>query len=405
MFTPFHGHLDRKTQNVAAKSFGSGRRRTRRRRPDLEALENRNLLSFIGSEQLVSTRSHDNTSSDNASSSNGTSVAVWVNTFNSADHDIWAQRFDQYGRLTGTPIQVDFLASDNSFDPHVSMDGFGRFVVTWENHNSNGTENIMMRYFSASGSPITGIIQVSNLGSTDFNPDVAASNGSFVISWTHRLSATDFDIDAERFVISSAGVPVGRGIFGVNTDTNVEDHSSVAMSPNGSFDIAYERQFRSGSSDWDIYAQQYNGFGNFVRKVAVNTDTNAEHNPSVSMNDSGNAMIAYQEFVSPDYGIYANELSSLGSLSPRITIRDVGGVNEVNPSVALDSPGFVVAYDTPSGVQVTTHLLSDTQTVTGFTPAVSVSYGGRYLVTYTRFSSSSGHFDIFSQRGVLMYRL
>ena len=349
MFTPFHGHLDRKTQNVAAKSFGSGRRRTRRRRPDLEALENRNLLSFIGSEQLVSTQSHDNTSSDNASSSNGTSVAVWVNTFNSADHDIWAQRFDQYGRLTGTPIQVDFSASDNSFNPHVSMDGTGRFAVSWENHNLNGTENIMMRDFSASGSPITPITRVSNLGSTDFNPDVASSNGSFVISWTHRFSATNFDIDAERFVISSAGVPVGQGIFGVNTDTNVEDHSSVAMSPYGSFDIAYERQFLSGSSDWDIYAQQYNGFGNFVRKVAVNTDTNAEHNPSVSMDNSGNAMIAYQEFVSQRLRNLRQPTEQLGE--PEQPDHH-SGCRRRQRGQPVDRPApigglFVVAYDYP----------------------------------------------------------
>ena len=94
-------------------------------------------------------------------------------------------------------------------------------MVVWENVNADGTTNIMMRYFSASGSPITGITRVSKPGSTDSDPDVAASNGSFVISWTHEVSGTDSDIDAERFVISG-GVPVGKGIFGVNTDTNFE---------------------------------------------------------------------------------------------------------------------------------------------------------------------------------------
>ena len=64
-----------------------------------QALEGRALLSFLGSIQRVSLNPEatDNTDSDNASSADGTSVAVWVNAFSAADHDIWAQRFDVAG--------------------------------------------------------------------------------------------------------------------------------------------------------------------------------------------------------------------------------------------------------------------------------------------------------------------
>ena len=206
MFVPFRRYFsERKTQDVAARAAGSVARRLNRRRPTLESLETRNLLSLIGPEQQVSLnpQTTDNFSSDNASSSNGTSVAVWVNSFSSTDHDIWAQRFNQIGNRDRRADPGRLLDNPtNSFAPHVSMDSTGNFVVAWENFNSDGTENIMMRYFNSSGSPITGITRVSNPGSTDFNPDVAASDGSFVISWTHRVSATNFDIDAERFVIS-----------------------------------------------------------------------------------------------------------------------------------------------------------------------------------------------------------
>ena len=367
------------------------------------------LPSFIGSEPQVSLnpQATPNFGSDNASSSNGTSVAVWVNSFSNTDHDIWAQRFDQFGNPTGAPIQVDFLGSDNSFDPHVSMDSTGRFVVAWVNFNADGTSNIIMRCFSASGSPLTDITRVSNPGSTDFNPDVAASNGSFVISWTHQASATDLDIDAERFVISG-GVPAGQGIFFVNIDTNREEHSSVAMSPDGSFDIAYERLF--SDSDGDIFANQYNGSGSFLRSVTVNFDSNEEFSPSVSMDNSGNAVIAYAEIVSSNSGIYANRLSTGGSLSGRITVQNVGGVNAFDPSVALAPSGgqFVVAYDiSGSTVQVTEISASNTSLATlgpvpgEDEPAISIDGFDRYLVTYPRFNSSSGHVDVFSRRDFL----
>ena len=408
MFVPFRRYFsERKTQDVAARAAGSVARRLNRRRPTLESLETRNLLSFIGSEHQVSLDPNTNFASDNASSSNGTSVAVW-DAFSSTTPDIWAQRFDRFGNPTGAPIQVDTLASDVSVDPHVSMDSTGRFVVAWENFNADGTSNIMMRYFSASGSPITGITRVSKPGSTDFSPDVAASNGSFVISWTHLLSATDLDIHAERFVISD-GVPVGQGFFGVNTDTNLENASSVAMSPDGSFDIAYERQF--SVEDWDIFANQYNGSGSFLRSVAVNVDSNFESSPSVSMDNSGNAVIAYEEDGSSDFGIYANRLSAGGSLSNRITVRDVGGVAERGPSVALAPSGgqFVVAYSTGVGldsVQVTEMSASNTSLATlgpvsGGLGAISIDGFDRYLVTYTLFNSLSGHNDVFGRRDFL----
>src|SRR5262249_49641009 len=140
------------------------------------------------------------------------------------------------------PIQVDFLGTDDSYAPRVAKDGSDRFVVTWENHHPDGTASVMMRYYSALGAPLTAITQVSDPGSNDYNPDVAASNGSHVISWTHQFSATDADIYAERYVISG-GVPTSPTRIFVNTDTNYEIFSNVAMQPNGMFDIVYARQF------------------------------------------------------------------------------------------------------------------------------------------------------------------
>ena len=157
------------------------------------------------------------------------------------------------------------------------MDGSDRFVVTWENLNPDGTASVLMRYYNALGSPLTGITQVSAPGSTDYQPDVALSNGSFVITWAHHFSATDDDIYAERYVISN-GVPQGQGIFVVNADGNSEAHPSVAMQQNGIFDIAYERQF--SGSDWDILASQYDGNGALVRgDVHINFDASARAQP------------------------------------------------------------------------------------------------------------------------------
>ncbi len=369
---------------------------------------------FLAGEALVSAlpQTTGNFQPDNASSANGTSVVVWTNVNGFTNHDIWAQRFDRNGNAVGAPIAVDNLTTDDSIAPHVAMDSLGRFVVTWENRNPGGTLSVFMRYFSAAGVPLTGITRVTPAGSNDTQPDVAASNGSFVITWTHQASATNDDIQAERFAVSGS-VPHGQGIFLVNGDASIEDAPSVAMSPDGRFDVAYERQF--SGADWDIFASQYSSGGALVRGfLFINFDSNPEHNPSIAMDNAGNAVVVYQELFGRT-DIVANRLGSDGSVGSSIFVADPIFNNTFNPSVALAPTGgqFVVAYDTvlpsasSSGVRTPEVAADDTVRFhgdstdgpfSGNSPAVSIDGFGRYVITYERFNSATNREDIFSRR-------
>jgi hypothetical protein len=285
------------------------------------------------------------------------------------------------------------------------MDSQGRFAVTWENINRDGTYSVMMRYFSANGSPLTGITQVTPAGSTDFLPDVAASDGSIVVTWVHQYTSTDHDIYAERFV-TSGGVPQAQGVFFVNIDTNDELGPSVAMSPDGRFDIAYQRSY--GANDWDIFASQYDGNGALVRlNLPINFDSQPEYSPNIAMDAAGNAVVVYERYNGHDLDTYANRLSSSGVIGNMINLQDGFGINEYNPSVALSSTGqFVVAYSSDAGMEVIEVGSNDTVlTAQGAgnasDPSVSVDSLGGFVVTYTQFNPSTGHQDIFSRRDVI----
>ena len=372
---------------------------------------------FLGREDLVSAlpqpAGNFNFQPDNASSANGTSVVVWGTTNSFTNHDIWAQRFDRNGRPAGAPIAVDNLTTDDSVAPHVAMDSQGRFVVAWENRGPGGIFSVFVRYYSAAGAPLTGITRVTPAGSNDTQADVAASNGSFVITWTHQASATNNDIEAERFAVSG-GVPHAQGIFVVNGDVNIEDAPSVAMSPDGRFDIAYERQY--SGADWDIFASQYGSTGALVRGlIFINFDSNPEHNPSIAMDTAGNAVVAYQEKFGVRNNIVANRLGSDGSVGSQILVANSYFMDAVNPSVALAPTGgqFVVAYSTilVSGISggIRTVEVAANNTVRfhgdstdgpfdGNSPAVSIDGFGRYVLTYARFNPSTNRQDIFSRR-------
>src|SRR5262249_11175993 len=162
---------------------------------------------------------------------------------------------------------------------------------------------------------------------------------------------TDADIYAERYVISNNNIPISPTRILVNIDTNFEDGASVAMGPGGKFDIVYARQFMPNSLDWDIYGSQYSSTGVLLHDgVHINDAGNTGLFPSVSMENNGNAVVAYEEFVGGDWGIYANRWSGPPA-GPRITVQNASGINEFIPSVALEPVGgrFIVAYDTDIG--------------------------------------------------------
>ena len=126
-------------------------------------------------------------------------------------------------------------------------------------------------------------------------------------------------------------------------------------------------------------------------------------------------VVAYDRINNGESGIYANRLTwSTGAVSPLITVRDVAGVTERSPSVALSQTtgDFVVAYNL--GGTFTTQVaevdganavISVSGSFLGFDPAVSIDGLNRYVVSYTRFNGDPGgtnSFDIFSRRYFLI---
>jgi hypothetical protein len=362
--------------------------------------------------QPVSTTAGDNYETRSASSANGASVVVWVNTVNASNHDIYAQRYDALGRPAGPPIAVDASAAD-SYGPAVAMDASGRFVVTWVDYGpSTGPGVIEMRAYSAAGVPLTPITRVST--GSDWAPSVAASNGSFVVAYAHYNGA-NFDILARRYTYAS-GIPVAQPAFAVAATAQGEFSPSVAMAPDGRFDVAY--QYEYNYTDYDIDLARYTTAGAYAGTSVVNGDLNVESDPSVSMDNAGNAVVAYVESISGSSGIFANRVSAAGVVGPRITVA-YGGGSDWAPSVALSptTGAFVVAYETNafnagvyslgfravefSAGDVPLEPLSEAigSLDDGSWVSVSIDAHGRYVVTYSQ--TNGTHSQINSLRDFL----
>src|SRR5262245_1517025 len=142
------------------------RRARSRRRPSLEALEGRRLLSLASEFQVNTTSSGDQFDSDNAKSGNGVSVVVWTDFSTDSDHVIRAQRLGFEGAKLGPEIVVAHVGRGDfrGFHPHVAMDSLGDFVVTWtQNNGASGSAadtNVLAQRFNSAGLRIGGIVQV-----------------------------------------------------------------------------------------------------------------------------------------------------------------------------------------------------------------------------------------------------
>src|SRR5262249_51345743 len=157
------------------------------------------------------------------------------------------------------------------------------------------------------------------------------------------VSDTDQDVRAHRYTVSQGQV-TDAGDFAVAASGTVEDSSSVAMAPNGSFSIAY--QFLSPVTSNDIRLNRYSSSGAMIASgVIVANGPEAEQHPDIAIDNAGNAVVAYQKFIGGDFDIKARRVSSHGVVGAEINIRNTSR-DEEGPSVALAPKGgqFVVAY-------------------------------------------------------------
>jgi hypothetical protein len=387
---------------MSLRSRRSDRRVRTRRSPSLEALEGRQLLS-LGPEFTVNTTTiNSQFDPDVASSSDGMSVVVWTNSNSPSDQQIRAQIYNRSEQKQGPEILVaGSLLSANS--PSVAMDPQGNFVVAWRQTEPGGDTNVLAQRFNASGARVGGVVSVGVGTFKEHDPDVAIDAfGRFTVAYVRDTNNSNPDVFAKRYDASNDLV----NVFNVGTSSGVESRPSIAMTPDGRFDVAYN--LFSDHLNNALLAR-YSSGGAPLGTNLVGFDM-LELDPSVAMDDSGNAVVAYQRYNGSDFNIEARRVTSAGSLGPELNIQSTSA-NDTSPSVALKhgGGGFVVAYDSSTRVKVTQVSASDTVVATydaGSSrtgPAVSIDGFDRYMLTDTStdLTSSGRRLDIKGRFGSL----
>ena len=320
----------------------------------------------LGAEFPVSTGTADHHMSDNASSSNGMSVVVWVDE-SRGSRALRAQIYDQNHRRSGPEILIDSSPNDPTSgqwiynSDAVAMDNNGNFVVTWSatyNDYKNSIQYVQARAYSSNGTVRPGWSKDIDIPG-GMEPDVAMDkDDNFVIAYSVWRTAKDRNIEARKY--RANGTLYGQDYLSTIrvAITPLDEHNpSIACSSGGNFDIAYQQD---NGGNTDVYLVRYSPSGGYGR-LNIATTPAREENPSVAMDYAGNSVVTWQQFNGHDWDIKARSapldvnyvngrfVPRIGPMGPVLNVRSTDS-DEMNPSVAMDRTkgpygDFVVAYE------------------------------------------------------------
>jgi hypothetical protein len=182
------------------------------------------------------------------------------------------------------------------------------------------------------------------VGSCDqyFRSFAMNNSGSLVVSWTEEKEGS-WDIYARCF--DSTGAPVGAS-FRVNDNerTGCQYLSVVSMDESGNFVVCWQDD-RNG--DWDIYAQRYDGLCNPTGsnfRVNESFVASSQSYPSIAMDTSGRFVICWTDERSGDKDVYARRYDADGfplDSSFRVNF-DSGATDQLNSAVSMGRSGYFV---------------------------------------------------------------
>jgi hypothetical protein len=256
--------------------------------------------------------------------------------------DIFAQRYDRDGSRTDANFKVnDNITPVWQYTPSVATNRSDYFVIVWRDGRHGGDGDIYAQCYDSTGAPIDSnfIVNDDNQGVApfQFTPSVCMNDsGLIVIAWEDRRNTGAFPgIYAQRY--TREGIPLGPN-FRVNDNFGFITHKTPSVSSNnsGDFLVAWE-DWRNGNPD--IFAQRFAGDGSPVdTNFRVNDDlqVNSQKSPAVSIDEAGNFVIAWEDWRNGDPDIYMQQYSPDGSkIGNNIRVTINSNQEQLAPAVTL----------------------------------------------------------------------
>jgi len=258
----------------------------------------------------------------------GGAIILWANGSYTWPYGLYAQKINASGQLLWPPDTDSdgvSVCGDGGFQEfyHMIPDGDGGAIISWDGSTITG-DAIITQHLTSSGQIATGWdsdgIVIVDAGHTVDNPHIASDgNGGAIIVWEDFRTATEIDIYAQK--ISSTGV-LGWTLNGIPicTETRFQTRPRIISDGENGAIIAWgDRRGIDADTAYDIYALRINSNGNTVSGwnatgEGINVEIGQQGNPQIVSDGNHGAIIAWMNYSSGDYNIFAQRVSFEGNL-------------------------------------------------------------------------------------------
>jgi len=346
-----------------------------------------------------------------AADDQGNFVVVWHDDRNNGttNWDIYAQRYNSSGVAQGANFRVndDDASGHYQFTPWVSLDTAGNFVVAWIDYKFGATSyDIFARRFNSSGTALATSFKVNtDTAFAQYQPHLSHdAAGNFVIAWWDEKSG-NADIYAQRYDASGTAQGVNFKVND-NAGTSFQGVPSISTDGSGNFVIGWE-DWRNGNAD--VYAQRYDATGTALGanfKVNDNAGTSFQGVPAMSADTAGNFLVSWDDWRSGNSDIYARRYNSSGTALGASFLVNPGeaGSNQYSAAVAMGSSFMVVWQDSVNGHwDIYGRLYDDTGSAKGaifkvnyenipaeqYDPDVALDSAGNYVIVWADWRNES----------------
>ena len=259
----------------------------------------------------------------------------------------------------------------------------GNFSVVWNNVQSGG---IYTQLFNLNSQALTNPTLVGNSTSADSQETISCdANGDVVVAWTHKDSNGSTQVDAQLF--NPSGAPL---ISGVVSPAGNWDNPSVSMTDGSDFLIAF--QSNSGGTPL-VQVMHVQNVDNIELETTAGVSVASSVAPSLAANSAGIGVLAYTQTVGTAGTLLLEQKLFAGSASAdgepgSIDISISHSISQA--SVGIDLAGDVdVAYtfiDSQTAVPGYTLYQSDVL-IAQFNPA-GANIGNLTLTNSTDYTNS-----------------
>ncbi len=194
----------------------------------------------------------------------GNGLQVWTAWDEATDTwSIVGQLVDARGSAISEEIQIGEPARSMQRLPLVARGADGAFLVVWEAEDQDGDRTgVFARGVSAMGAPLDRPFQVSQVSAgRQFEPVVTADAvGQYIVAWTN-YSLADQTVEIKVRRLSLSGKPLGSEItvnskkYGVNRRSPL-----VSSDPVGNVVVGWQ-EYASTSGEWSIVARALDARG------------------------------------------------------------------------------------------------------------------------------------------------